>query len=565
VKKKNKSEILPGKLPCLRVAECGSTDARVAYKDGTSYCFSCQTYFPASYGFVSSEEEENEFEEMSVSTTVQEISQFDSRGFPSRGIERHVAEFFKCKVGYDASRQVIEHYYPYGVASLSGYKVRKLPKTFHFVGELSGLFGQMLFSTGKRLIITEGELDAMTVAQAAYEKYGQIYPVVSVSSAANMKEVLKQRDWIRGFEEVVIWFDNDEPGQKAAEEAAKIIGGVVKIAKSTEKDASDTYVKASQTDAKGFLVQGPGAAAVMDAVFRAKRWSPAGIVSSANTWEAYKAEKASEYIPYAPCLQTLNEKIYGRRLGSVSMFTSGTGMGKTLLLKEDQYHLYKTRPAEERIGVLSLEESIKEAVENIMALEANKRIQLPDVEMTDDEERALWEATMADDRFMFLDHQGSVEDSSLISKMEFMALSGCKYIYLDHVTIAVSESEGDSINSAIDKLMSDLLKLAKRCNVWIGVVSHLRKMGTNQKSFEEGAVPTDDDLKGSGSLKQVPMQIIAISRNKMEEDQQKMHTSKVWILKDRFTGRTGAAGSYIFQEDTGRLVAVTADDFEPSL
>ena len=233
------------------------------------------------------------------------------------------------------------------------------------------------------------------------------------------------------------------------------------------------------------------------------------------------------------------------------------------LLKEDQYHLFKTRPEEEKIGVLSLEESIYEAVSNIMAIEANKRIQLPDVEMTDIEERQYWEATMGSDRFMFLDHQGSMSDDSLISKMEFMALSGCKYLYLDHVTIAVSESEGDNINSAIDKLMSDLLKLAKRYDVWIGVVSHLRKTNNTQKSFEEGAVPTDDDLKGSGSLKQVPAQIIAISRNKMEQDLIKKHTSQVWTLKDRFTGRTGFSGSYRFMEETGRLMATSGEDFDP--
>jgi len=127
------------------------------------------------------------------------------------------------------------------------------------------------------------------------------------------------------------------------------------------------------------------------------------------------------------------------------------------------------------IGVCSLEESVGEAVKNIMALEANRRIQLPDVTMTEEEERSYWEATMASNRFVFLDHQGSVGDESLISKMEFMALSGCKYIYLDHITIAVSESEDNKVNGAIDKMMSDLLKLAKRHNVWIGVISHLRK------------------------------------------------------------------------------------------
>jgi twinkle protein len=493
--------------------------------------------------------------------SLEEISKYPCRGFQSRGITKHVAEFFKTHVGYNDSGQIAEHYYPYGVSEVTGYKIRKLPKDFRFTGEKKGLFGQMLFNGGQRLIITEGELDAMTVAQSAYEKYGKIYPVISIASAADTKELLTQRDWIRGFEEVVLWFDNDEPGQIATEAAARLIGGKILIAKSSEKDASDTYTKASTRGENGSFEQGPGAKAVMDTVFNARRWSPAGIISSADTWEAYKAEKSAEYIPYADCMAEINKKIYGRRRGSITMFTSGTGMGKSSLLKEDQYYLLKNRPPDERIGILSLEESVPEVVLNLMALEANRRIQLPDVEMTDEEERSYWEATSGTDRFMFLDHQGSVGDDSLISKMEFMALSGCAYLYLDHITIAIDSADGDGVNNAIDGLMSNLLKLAKRYNIWIGVVSHLRKMGITQKSFEEGAIPTDDDLKGSGSLKQVPAQIIAISRNKMEVDPVKKNTCWLWILKDRFTGRSGAGGSARYSEETGRLDAILEDSF----
>jgi len=78
---------------------------------------------------------------------------------------------------------------------------------------------------------------------------------------------------------------------------------------------------------------------------------------------------------------------------------------------------------------------------------------------------------------------------------------------------------------------------------------------------------SEDDLKGSGALKQIPMQILAISRNKMETDLNKRNTSHLWVLKDRFTGRTGPAGSYQFIEVTGRLepsnfVSVEEDNFD---
>ena len=492
-----------------------------------------------------------------------EIQSYPVRGFEERNITKAVAEFFKVRVGYDFDKKIAEHYYPYGVGEVAGYKVRKVAtKEFYSKGTLTGLFGQSHFNGGKRVIVTEGELDAMTVAQASLVKYNKIYPVVSVASATNTAQVLAQRDWLRSFDEVIIWFDNDEAGQKSADEVARIVGiDKSKIARSNEKDASDVWTAIAK-DQKDAGLLGKAADAVMSVVFNAKRWSPAGIVSSENTWEMYKERSQAEYIPYPPFAEQVNKTIYGRRKGSITLLTSGTGMGKTSWVKEDQYHLLKTR--EEKIGILSLEESVGEAVELIMALEANKRISLPDVEISDDEERRLWESTMSGGRFMFLDHQGSVDDDSLISKMEFMILSGCEFLYLDHITIAVSETGEKDVNKAIDKMMSDMLKLVKRYNVWICVISHLRKTNNDQKSFEEGGVPSEDDLKGSGSLKQVPMQTIAISRNKMEEDPVKRNTSKVWILKCRFTGRSGYAGSYSFSDETGRLTRVDAstEDFD---
>ena len=478
-----------------------------------------------------------------------EVAELDVRGFQERGIKKVISEFYKVRVEYDDNKNITAHYYPYGVTDIVGYKVRQIPKDFRSIGKIKGLFGQLQFNSGKRLVITEGELDAMTVAQAYYDKYGVVYPAVSISGASNTKELLEQRDWVRSFEEVILWFDGDDPGREATEKAARIIGAdKVKIATCPEKDASDLYTKNKENGSK----------LVLSAIYDAKPWSPAGIISSANTWEKYKNSDLGEYIPWGEYAGCLNEKIYGRRLGSITMLTSGTGMGKTSFVKEDQYHLLKT--TDFKIGVCSLEESIHEAVINIMALHANKRIQLPDVTMTDEEERKLWEDTMGGDRFLFLDHQGSLADDSLISKIEFMALSGCKAIYLDHVTIAVSESEGDSVNAAIDKLMSDLLKIVKRYGVWICVISHLRKTPNNSKSFEEGAVPSEDDLKGSGALKQVPMQTIAMSRNKLEKDPIKRNTSLLWILKDRFTGRSGPGGATRFVEETGRLIKVEVDE-----
>lgn len=535
-------KIINRNQPCEK---CGSSDAKQYYEDGGAYCFSCSTPFTNKL--------EKEYVPVDNKIYFEDIKDLDIRGFKERGITKKVCEHFEVRVSYNTQGEIDAHYYPYGVSSITGYKSRILPKDFTIYGKLEGLFGQKQAtnSNNKVVVITEGEIDALTVAQSWLERYDKFYPVVSIPSASQTKVLLEQRDWIRNFDSVVIWFDNDEPGKVAAEKAAKIIGyDKVKIVKVDKyKDANEMYLK------EGF-------SEVLSSIWNAQPWSPVGIVNSADTWDIYKQELEGEYIPWPLFATDLNDKIYGRRLGSITVLCSGTGMGKSSFLKEDQYHLLVNR--EEKIGICSLEESISETVAGILAIHLNKRIQLPDVVVTEEEEKKAWQETMGNGRLMFLDHQGSMSDDSLIDKMEFMALSGCKFIYLDHITIAVSESSDNDINQATDRLMSDLLKLAKRHNVWIGVVSHLRKTTNNQKSFEEGAVPSDDDLKGSGSLKQIAAQIVAISRNKMEKDPIKRHTSKLWVLKDRFSGRTGPMGQYRFVEETGRLIAAesfTEEDF----
>ena len=240
--------------------------------------------------------------------------------------------------------------------------------------------------------------------------------------------------------------------------------------------------------------------------------------------------------------------------------THNTGVGKTSVLREDLYHLLMN--TDKKIGACFLEDSVGETVGGLIGLHLNKRVGLPSVEVSEEEERAAWEETLGSGRVLMLDHQGSVQDDSLIDKIEYMALSGCEMIYLDHITIAVSES-GDNVNASIDKFMSDILKLVKRHNIWIGVVSHLRKTKAGDESFESGGQITEDDLKGSGSLKQVSFQTIALSRNKSAEDEASRNKTQLWLLKDRKTGASGPAGSYRYDAKTGRLSEAAKDEELP--
>ena len=468
------------------------------------------------------------------------------KGFKERNIYKQVSEHYGVRVSFDIDGNIDSHYYPYhSDGNLVGYKVRKLPKNFTSIGKVrGGLFGQHLYTGGRRLVITEGELDAMAVQAAWYKKYKTFYPVVSLRSASSIKDLIDVRDWIRNFDEVILWFDNDDAGRIASKEAARIIGyDKIKIANSPEKDASDLWIKSPEK--------------VLSAIYDSVEYTPAGILTKEELWHQLEKYNEMESVPYPEFMGGLNEKLKGMRFGEITLWTSGTGSGKSTLLREIAIDLLEK--TEDKIGIISLEESPAETARKMAGMALDKNPAKEEIPL--DDLKSGFDKVFGNNRVMVLDHQGSISDGSIMDFLEYMCLSGCKYLFVDHITILASEgAEGLTGNEAIDKIMNDLLGLVKKHEVWIGLISHLRKTDNKGKSFEEGKLPSMDDIKGSGSIKQISMDIIAFARNVGSEDSEERNTIKTKVLKCRYTGLTGPSGSLYYDFNTGRLKR-GVDDF----
>ena len=521
--------------PCEK---CGSSDAKQVYEEGSAFCFSCRASFPAPREGNQLMFEQQEFS--SWGNNLNEIrDEYAVRGFKERNIVKQVSEHYGVKVSYDIDGGIDAHYYPYYAGDeLSGYKVRKLPKDFTSVGKVrGGLFGQQLYTGGRRLVITEGELDAMAVQTAWYKKYKTFYPVVSLRSASSIKDLIEERDWIRNFDEVVIWFDKDEAGAEATKEAARIIGyDKVKIAKSQEKDASDVWIKEPDN--------------LLKIIYDSSDYTPAGILTKEDLWTQLETYNTLESVPYPPFMNGLNDKLKGMRFGEITLWTSGTGSGKSTLLREIAVHLLQT--TDDKVGIVSLEESPAETARKMAGMALNRNPAAEEIPL--EELRVGYDELFGDDRVLVLDHQGSISDGSIMDYLEYMCLSGAKYLFVDHITILASEgADGLTGNEAIDKIMNDLLRLVKKHNVWIGLISHLRKTDNKGKSFEEGKLPSMDDIRGSGSIKQISMDIIAFARNVSADSAEERNTILTKVLKCRYTGLTGPSGNLSYDFDTGRL------------
>lgn len=523
--------------PCEK---CGSSDAKQVYDDGSAFCFSCRGNYPPPKGSTMNTSDSEDFEEDDswISPhTVQE--EYPCRGFKERNIFKQVAEHYGVRVSYDLEGAIDTHYYPYFKGNdLAGYKVRRLPKVFSAIGKLrGGLFGMQNYNGGKRLVITEGELDAMAVQSAWFKKYKTFYPVVSLRSASSTSDLIELREWARNFEEVILWMDKDDAGEEALKECARIIGyDKIKVVRTPEKDACDLWIKDPDK--------------VLKAVYDATSYTPAGILNKEELWKQLESYNELESVPYPPFMDGLNEKLKGMRGGEITLWTSGTGSGKSTLLREIAVHLIET--TKDKVGIVSLEESPAETARKMSGMVINRNPAKEEIPLED--LREGYDKLFGDDRVLVLDHQGSISDGSILDFLEYMCLTGAKYIFVDHITILASEgAEGLTGNEAVDLIMNQLLRLVKKYNVWIGLISHLRKTDNKGKSFEEGKLPSLDDIRGSGSIKQVSMDVIAFARNVGADDPKERNTINTKVLKCRYTGLTGPSGSLDYNFDTGRL------------
>ena len=238
-------------------------------------------------------------------------------------------------------------------------------------------------------------------------------------------------------------------------------------------------------------------------------------------------------------------------------------MGKSSIIRELMHHILKT--TEDNIGILALEENVRNTAFNIMSVEANARLYIKEVrEQFNREQLNEWEkATLGTGRLFAFDHFGSVSNDEILGRVRYMARAlDCKWIILDHLSILVSGQEdfGDERKS-IDVLMTKLRSLVEETGIGLLLVSHLRRRG-GDKGFEEGKEVTLSHLRGSASIGHLSDAVVALERNQQSEDETEANTTTIRILKNRYTGDTGVAAHLYYDKDTGRMTSIE-NPFDP--
>jgi len=468
---------------------------------------------------------------------------------PKRGITDETARKWGYGVGTFKGELVhVAQYRSPKTGAVVAQKLRTVDKKFVIAGDISeaGLYGQHLWKTGRTLVITEGELDALSVSQVMENKW----PVVSVPNGAQgaAGAIKKQLEYVEGFEKVVFMFDMDEPGQKAAREcAAMLTPGKAFLATFPEgfKDANDLLM-AHKTEQ------------LMSAFWNAKQFRPDGLVSGDDAWAYVTRTDLARSIPLP--YPTLDALVRSARVGEVTTIVAGTGTGKSTFVGELAASFVSL--VTERVGYVALEQNVRKSVLQILSALMSKRLTLlPMAQVDTPEVRAVFDKIK--DRIIFYDHFGSVESANLMAKLRYLVKGeGCSVVILDHLSIVVSGmDEHDDERRAIDKIMTQLASLANEAQVAIFVVCHLKKPTGNGPTHEEGRPVTLDDLRGSGGIKQLSWNVWSLERN--QQDPAMKNRTLLRVLKCREIGDTGPAGTLVYDKETGRLTEDLEAMFTP--
>ena len=514
--------------------DCGSSDALAVYDDGHTFCFSCEkTTTPQTITPKAEKKPSNLIPDGSF------------KDVPTRRLKADTLRKFGYSIGNYAGKTV--HVAPYRnkAGELIAQHIRFPNKDFVWLGDAKEvcLFGQHLWAEGGRmLIITEGEIDAMSISQIQ----GNKYPVVSIPSGAQgaKKAIKSQLEWIETFDKVIFAFDSDAPGQQAAHDCAILLRpGKAHICTFPLKDASD-------------MLQENKVQEMTSCIWQSKPYRPDGIVAAKDLLHDILTDPPEGYATPYP---ELNEKLRGLRRGELYLFTAGSGVGKSTLLHEIGYHFLTAHSLS--LGIMALEESKKRTAERYIGIHIDKPIHVTHEDTTEEELTQAFNEVLNNDRVWLYDHFGSTDIDGLMNKIRYMAVSlGIDFLILDHISIVVSglDEIGESERKTIDRLMTELRSLVEETQIGVMAIVHLKRRDKGTP-FTEGAQVSLSDLRGSGGLEQLSDAVIALERNQASEAKQNIALLRV--LKNRHTGVLGVCDELIYNVATGRLKPYSP--FEP--
>lgn len=513
--------------PCAKCGNGHKTPCAAKYSSGWTRCFSCGKNYRWDPSALATDINAVSIRKKPLMEFIKgEYTDVAARAITQQSMEEWDVGFTQ----YHGAPAYIFNYYNKD-KELTGQKLKIKGGKYIQLGTCDDLYGINKLKPGKYVVITEGEFDAVAVSQVQDHKY----TVLSIphGAASAKKYIARNMQMLEdNFQQIILMFDMDKPGQESAQECARIFTpGKCKIAKLSEKDACD-MLKAGKHEE------------LIKSVFFAQEYKPEGLVTYNDVKDVQDINYGLSY-PF----QTLTDITYGIRPQEFYTIGAGTGVGKTTLLKHIISHLRTEHDA--KVGVIFMEENNELTKLTLAGLVYGKPIHVPGVAYNKDKVAEIHQQLGKDNSLVFFDHNATRDYNSVRDYIKYMVHGyGCKYIFLDHITALVAMEEGGDDRKKLDNIMSDLSNKIREWDFTLFMVSHLTT--ADGTPHEEGGRVMLKHLRGSRAIGQYSNFVFGMERN--QQDPETGQITTIRCLKDRYTGQaTGKTFDVKFNVDTGRL------------
>lgn len=519
-------------LPCTN---CGSHDANSLFSDGHTYCFSCGNHRQGDGSTSVAAPTVKVDSRLIVGTVI---------AHEKRGLTQETCATFNYQYGELRGRpcHIAPYYDKDGV--MVAQKLRFQDKSFMVLGDLKTAlpFGAQAWpKTGRMLVVTEGEVDALSMSQVQ----GNRWPVVSIACGAGpqvKKYIAKHREYFLGFEKVIVMFDMDQPGRDASRLAAEVIGPRARIAELTMKDANE-------------MLLGQQVGGLISAMWQAKEYRPEGIVDMMTLKEQVK-ERPTQGLTWP--FESLTKLTYGIRTGEIYSFGAGTGIGKTDLFTQTVEHLVTHHHVP--VGVFALEQAPRETAARIAGKFARKTFHIPESGWSSSDLDAAWDSLMQSGKVFLYDSFGNNDWDIIKEKIEYLAhAENVRHFFLDHLTALAAWQDDE--RKELESIMSEMGALVKKLDCALFLISHLAT--PDGKPHEEGGRVTIRHFKGSRAIGFWSHYMFGLERDQQADAENVRKTTTFRVLKDRYTGRATGEIFYLrYDQETGMLYETVAPELQ---
>lgn len=454
-------------------------------------------------------------------------------------------------------------YFGYATSQGKLSRVKKrdynLPKEhdYHFSwltkeGETTLFYGMdSCTNSEKKLLIVSGELDA----PCAYEMTG-INTVSIPNGDGGVESVIRDNFvWLKQFKVIYICFDNDEPGQRAAEKAQAMIGYRSRIVSLPQytipledeviklKDARDYRKYSFDTEFTEALV-------AADKSVQPFVWAENELL--ARVQESYQSGNTRHYSTGIPEL----DQLCPIRLKELTIVFGAPGRGKSSL---GRFMMKKMLEQGIKSYYMSFEEPPENVVYRLSPLLLGEYIYYDNEGSVSNPLDDVLDKTRRIGSMVRIAKLESVDPDELYDSIECAYVThGCQFILLDHITWLL-DSAGNPVQTA-RVIMHKLCDLVTRYPIHIYCVAHNQAQSRPQastktptkKDWEEYEEPTQRDVQWSSGFEQMAYNIWGL-KNPDDPDQ----PMRIYVLKNRFGGKKKCGKVFAYYQDDGSFLGAT--------